>query len=228
MKPVLLDLFCGAGGAAVGYARAGFNVVGVDIRPQPRYPFKFIQDDAIKFAAEHASEYDAIHASPPCQGYSVIRFSSENYPRLIAEVREILASTGKPYAIENVEGAKREMLNYVTLCGSMFGLRVRRHRLFECNPVLLFSPASCNHSLRVVKKGRAPDPEKHLAAIYGHFSNQEYAREAMGIDWMNRDELGESIPPSYTEFVGAHLLRAVSVQQTLAAELPLSASQADL
>ena len=122
----------------------------------------------------------------------------------------MLRATGKPYVIENVEGARREMQNYLMLCGTMFDLRVRRHRLFECNPVLVFSPFSCNHLLRVVKKGRAPDPEKHLAAIYGHFSNQEYARRAMGINWMTRDELGEAIPPAYCKFIGEQLLKMIT------------------
>lgn len=209
-KPRLLDAFCGGGGAGMGYHLAGFEVVGVDNRPQKNYPFRFIQADALEFIEKYGPEFDVIHTSPPCQGYSGIRFSAENYDRLIPEVRAILRATQKPYVIENVEGARKEMHNYLMLCGSMFDLRVRRHRLFECNPALVFSPFSCNHSLKVVKKGRTPDPAKHLAAIYGHFANQDYARRAMGIDWMTRDELAEAIPPVYTRWIGERILEILS------------------
>jgi DNA (cytosine-5)-methyltransferase 1 len=202
MKPLLLDLFSGAGGAGYGYSLAGFDVVGVDINPQPRYPFEFHQADALEYLAAHGHEFDFIHASPPCQAYSVLRFSAENYPELIVPVREMLKKLGRPYCIENVSGAKGELENPLMLCGTMFGLRVIRHRLFECNPPIYFAPAPCNHHMPVVKKGKWADPEKHFAAIHGHFSNQEYAKKAMGIDWMSRDELAESIPPAYTQYIG--------------------------
>lgn len=212
-RPKLLDLFCGAGGAAMGYYRAGFDVVGVDIKPMPRYPFEFHQADALEYCAAHGAEFDAIHASPPCQGYSLIKINADAYEKLIPQVRDLLAKIGKPYAIENVEGARREMRNFVMLCGTMFGLRVRRHRLFECDPVLLMSPMSCCHWLKVVEKGKRPDRNRHFAAIYGHFSDKEYGREAMQVDWMSSDELAEAIPPAYTQFIGGYLLQAVEAQQ---------------
>jgi DNA (cytosine-5)-methyltransferase 1 len=203
----LLDLFCCAGGAAMGYYRAGFEVVGVDIEPQPRYPFEFHQADALEYLAVHGHEFDVIHASPPCQAYSAMKeFTTREYPKLIAPIRELLIASGKPYVIENVEGAKKEMINPLTLCGTMFGLRVIRHRLFETRPEIYFTPHPCNHWLRVVKQGRWPIDDKQFACITGSFSNQPYARRAMGIDWMKREELAEAIPPAYTEFVGRQLL----------------------
>lgn len=209
-RPIILDTFCKAGGATKGYQRAGFYVVGVDIEPQPHYcGDEFIQADALEYIAAHGKEYDAIHASPPCQGYSVIKINADAYQKLIPEVRRLLIETGRPYVIENVEGARREMKNFVMLCGTMFGLRVRRHRLFECYPLIMMSPMSCCHWLKVVKKGKRPDPSKHFAAIYGHFSDKAYGREAMQIDWMSSDELSEAIPPRYTEYIGAHLLAAL-------------------
>ncbi len=137
----LLDLFCGAGGAAMGYHRAGFDVVGVDIEPQPRYPFEFHQADALEFLAAHGHEYDAIHASPPCQAHSVItkrwKGRSEQHPQLIAPIRTLLNAIGKPYTIENVVGARAYLRKPLMLCGTMFGLetpqgnQLQRHRLFE-------------------------------------------------------------------------------------------------
>jgi len=202
----LLDLFCGAGGAAMGYHRAGFTeIVGVDIKPQPHYPFEFVQADALAYCAAHGHEFDAIHASPPCQGYSAMRsVTQREYPMLIEPVRRALVETGRPYIIENV--VRAPLQNPLMLCGTMFGLRVRRHRLFECNPAIYFAPATCRHWLRVVKQGRWPDEEKQFACVTGSFSNQPYARRAMGIDWMTRDEITEAIPPAYTEYIGAQLL----------------------
>lgn len=141
MRPRVLDLFCGAGGAAMGYHHAGFDVTGVDIAPQPRYPFAFIQADALEYVGSlswvELMQYDAIHASPPCQSYSVMsHLPGVGAPMLIADTRAALAATGLPYVIENVEGARREMRDPVMLCGTMFaGLPVRRHRRFEIEPV---------------------------------------------------------------------------------------------
>lgn len=195
MKLKLLDLFCGAGGASMGYHRAGFDVVSVDIAPQPRYPFRFIQEDAIQYLAKHWQEYDVIHASPPCQRYSSITPDKSKHPNLIPLVREMLVETGKPYIIENVPGAKDFLKNPIMLCGTMFGLDVIRHRLFECNPVVWFAPRSCSHQKKAVNCGRNPNPETEYHSIAGHFPNMAYAKKAMGIDWMNRGELAESIPP---------------------------------
>jgi DNA (cytosine-5)-methyltransferase 1 len=140
----ILDLFCGAGGCSMGYHRAGFEVVGVDVAPQPNYPFEFHQADALTFPLDG---FDAIHASPPCQGYSLANniHGRDDHPMLIADVRERLEATGLPYVIENVEGAKRHMRNFVTLCGLSLGCDVRRHRLFETNfPVM--APPCGDHS----------------------------------------------------------------------------------
>ena len=208
-RPRLLDLFCCQGGAAMGYSRAGFDVVGVDIVAQPRYPFEFHQGDALEYLAAHGHEFDAIHASPPCQAYSATK-SHPNvgaHPDLVGPTRDLLRVSGKPYAIENVPGAP--LLNYVTLCGTMFGLRVIRHRLFECSPALLFAPFSCRHHLPVVKWGKSPNPDNEFHSVVGHLSNVPYARAAMGIDWMAQDGLAQAIPPAYTEFIGRHLLEAL-------------------
>ncbi len=215
MKPLLLDLFCGAGGAAVGYHRAGFDVVGVDINPQPRYPFRFVQADALDFTSWHLAtwanpQWDAIHASPPCQGYSAMSNSRPEidgkYPRLIEPVRELLQATGLPYVIENVPGAKNEMRDPVTLCGQMFGLELYRHRLFESN-TWIEQPEHPAHTVPASKAGHWKPGT--VMSVAGHVSPIAKAREVMGIDWMTRDELAESIPPAFTEHVGSYLLLAV-------------------
>lgn len=167
-RPRLLDLFCGAGGAAKGYADAGFDVTGVDIKPQPRYPFAFVEGDALEYATEHGREYDAIHASPPCQGYSVMRnlpwLSGKDYPLLILPTRELLSAIGRPWVIENVEGARwgsRQLakrgleahgMKAAWLCGAMFGLPVYRHRMFETSFFFL-QPSHPRHQ-GVIKHGR--------------------------------------------------------------------------
>jgi DNA (cytosine-5)-methyltransferase 1 len=209
-RPRLLDLFCGAGGAAMGYHRAGFDVFGVDNRPQPRYPFEFVQADATTYPL---GGFDAIHASPPCQSYSVTAsLHTVTYPRLIEPVRERLRSAGLPYVIENVPGAP--LLNPMRLCGSSFGLGVRRHRLFETSFTVGFVPP-CAHYLQPapvdVTGTGASRLGKRLDGGGGNSRkprNLAHAREAMGIDWMNRVELAESIPPAYTEYIGAQLLAA--------------------
>ncbi len=209
----LLDLFCKAGGAGEGYRRAGFDVTGIDIEAQPNNPHRFIQADALEYLEAHGSEYDAVHASPPCQGYSNLKamHPGREYPMLIDALRDKLIDLGKPYIIENVEGAP--LISYsdlfgthgVMLCGSMFGLGVargflRRHRLFETSfPV---SQPCCNH------RGKA-------VGVYGHGGHtgkhrmlyREEASEAMQIDWMNRDEMCQAIPPAYTDFIGRQLLK---------------------
>ena len=142
-KPRLLDLFCGAGGCSVGYYRAGFEVVGVDIVPQPNYPFEFYQADALGFDFD-PGWFHAVHASPPCQAYSSLRgFTTTEYPQLIEYVRELLIQTGLPYVIENVVGAP--LINPIRLCGSSFGLKVWRHRLFETSFQIPLLPP-CSHS----------------------------------------------------------------------------------
>lgn len=206
-KLVLLDLFCGAGGAAMGYARAGFDVVGVDIQPQPRYPFRFIQADALTFPLEG---YDAIHASPPCQGYS--RMSqcrpglAATYPKLIERVRARLEASGVPWVIENVMGAC--IPDAIVLCGQSFGLPLYRHRQFASSG-LLFAPPHLPHRIRASSAGHW-EPGTYWS-ISGHVAPLALAREAMGVDWrMTQHELAESIPPAYTEWIGRQLMMALA------------------
>jgi DNA (cytosine-5)-methyltransferase 1 len=220
-RPILLDLFCGAGGAAMGYHRAGFDVVGVDINPQPHFPFEFIQADweeplwTLPGLWEREGRPYAIHASPPCQRYSSMtkRWDrSEDHPDLIAPVREHLEAIGVPYVIENVEGAP--LWGPLMLCGTMFGLRsgeytLRRHRLFEAGGgwSLDWAPAPCAHTgLALPVYGHAGGKSKRDGLT---FPGTDAWREGMGIDWMTGKELAESIPPAYTEFVGARLLAAL-------------------
>jgi DNA (cytosine-5)-methyltransferase 1 len=215
-RPRLLDLFCGAGGAAVGYYRAGFEVVGIDIEPQRHYPFTFIQADALDYPLDG---FDAIHASPPCQHYS--RFSrnlgrAHLHPDLVAPVRARLQGSGLPYVIENVEGAP--LLNPVTLCGSIFGLTIdidgqlchlRRHRLFESNAWLWSS--GCNHKGPAISVTGHGTPLAHVQR-FGRCIRVAEFRRLMDIDWMNRGELSQAIPPAYTEWLGRHLLTAIGLE----------------
>jgi DNA (cytosine-5)-methyltransferase 1 len=208
VKPRLLDLFSGAGGAAMGYHRAGFEVVGVDIRPQPHYPFEFHQADAMTYSLDG---FDAIHASPPCQRYSVATVfhpgRQAQHPDLVDPVRDLLDATGLPYAIENVMGAP--LRNPVMLCGTMFnGLRVYRHRNFECSPPIYWPPYHNAHLFRPTEVGRRV-AEHGWMTVAGHFSDVKAAGVAMGIDWMSRGELAEAIPPAYTEWIGRQLLAAI-------------------
>jgi len=213
-KPRLLDLFCGAGGAGVGYARAGFEVVGVDIAAQPRYPFEFIRSDALALDPAFVASFDAIHASPPCQSYSDLAKRNNNadaWPRLIDPTRDLLNASGKPWVIENVEGAP--LLNPVVLCGTMFpGLRVLRHRLFEANFEIIPPPHKKHPKVHTFDKrkshyGKTDDMRDFVQVTGGGNCSIAAARDAMGINWMNKGEINESIPPAYTEFVGKELLR---------------------
>lgn len=210
----ILDLFCGAGGAAMGYHRAGFEVVGMDIEPQPNYPFEFIQGNALSFDPEG---FDAIHASPPCQAYSTQTADRTKHPRLIGFVRHLLNKTGLPWIIENVEGARQELRDPIRLCGSSFGLDIRRHRYFEANWGLRGLP--CDHSWQT-PRFRSLSITQHragkLASVVGVHGHLNYPGEfeircrAMGIDWMTNDELVESIPPAYTEHIGIQLMEHLS------------------
>lgn len=223
-RPLLLDLFCGAGGAAKGYHDAGFDVVGVDLNPMPRFPYEFVQMDALEYMeTQDLSRFSAIHASPPCQNYSVgsARWRAEGYvyPDLIAPTREALIATGLPYVIENVSGARKHLINPVRLCGQTFGLGVVRHRYFETNWFLL-SPTHVRCVGAVTRDlvsvtGHGPPGRWYRAVtVAGHGGNSRSFKlstwkEAMGIDWMSRDELVESIPPAYTRYIGAQLLRVI-------------------
>lgn len=186
----------------MGYHRAGFEVVGVDIKPQPRYPFEFHQADALEYLAEHGHEFDAIHASPPCQAYSITKNIGNNkHPALIETTRIALEKTGKPFVIENVVGAP--LHSPVELCGAVFGLKVYRHRLFESN-VTLSQPNHRTHNDSTPRAGRGISP-KGFISVAGHMGNTDYVRTAMGIDWMVGHELSQAVPPAYTEYLGFQL-----------------------
>lgn len=214
-RPRILDLFCGAGGASVGYHRAGFEVVGIDIAPQKHYPFEFHQADALEYVAAHGHEFDAIHASPPCQRYSEITPESvkEEWPDLIAPTRVLLQAANKPYIIENVRGAARELIAPVVLCGYGFGLKTYRHRYFECNPFILVPP-HLKHPESCPPSGRGRSEVYGMISVTGNggapnldMPYLDYAGDAMGIDWMNRAELSEAIPPAYTKYLGLQLMQ---------------------
>jgi DNA (cytosine-5)-methyltransferase 1 len=218
VRPRLLDLFCGAGGAAMGYHKAGFDVVGVDIAPQPNYPFKLIQDDARDVVFMAWQGYDAIHASPPCQAFTAYRRTGNVgvYPDLIAEVRELLNATELPWVIENVEGAP--LHDPIVICGSQFDppMDIRRHRLFESNVQLEPPMWPCRHKLQAAKRfpgGRSKEQggsNRHPARMTIEVGTWDIPlavqQAAMGIDWMTLEELSEAIPPAYTEFIGRQLL----------------------
>ena len=217
MRPKLLDLFCGAGGASMGYHRAGFDVVGVDIEPQPHYPFEFHQADALLVLSNLVEgvspwSFDAIHASPPCQAYSagarMRTGNAKDHPRLIEPIRALLAACGVPWIIENVVGAPLD--RSAQLCGSMFGLAVRRHRIFESN-VLLWGPPPCRHADQDIVIGVYGDHPEDSVIRKGHparrASSIKHAQEALGIDWCPVwFGLKESIPPAYTEWIGKQLI----------------------
>lgn len=209
-QPLLLDLFCGAGGSAVGYARAGFKVIGVDMEPQPNYPFNMVVGDAMEYLDSLWTGvfFDAVHASPPCQSYSrALKHLAAPQPMLIEPIRELLDSTGLPYIIENVPGAP--LKNPVQLCGTSFGLRVYRHRLFETNfPV---EPLECQHKELAMNPHNVKGRER-IYAEFGERKNSEkiWAKE-MGVDcWMKtKHEVRECIPPVYTDYIGKYALEAM-------------------
>lgn len=205
----LLDLYSGAGGASVGYYRAGFtDITGVDIVNQPHYPFVFVQANALPYLREHGYEFDAIHASPPCQAHTQAqRIRGYSHTDLIGPTRDLLRQIGKPYIIENVPGAP--LINPIQLVGTMFGLKTMRPRLFECSfeiPFMLAPPMPAKQ----VKMGRPPRSGEFVQVV-GHFANVDYAREAMGIDWMTRNELAQAIPPAYTEYLGHYLMEHIQM-----------------
>lgn len=208
-RPRLLDLFCGGGGMGTGYYLAGFEVVGVDIAKQPRYPFAFFQADALEFVRLYGDRFDAIHASPPCQAYSRLgaRHPEREYPDLVAPTREALISTGRPYVIENVPEAP--LIDPFILCGSSFGLgtpdyQLRRHRAFETN-WLEWASARCQHDSRPVISvaGHAGRAGRNNSG------SSDERREAMGAPWLAGDSLPEAIPPAYGEFIGKRLFEFV-------------------
>lgn len=207
-KPICLDLYCGAGGCSVGYARAGFHVIGVDIKKQPNYPFTFIHGNALEF--DIPDWVDFIHASPECQRYSVTRHigsvNLDNYGDDIEPIREKLRATGKPYVIENVMGAPME--NPIVLHGTMFGLKVIRKRQFESNVYLMAPPVPIGKTFTNTAGGYSSfaNGATHISVAGNNF-NKHDGKVAMGIDWMNtHKELALSIPPAYTEFIGGQII----------------------
>lgn len=212
-KPTCLDLFCCQGGAGEGYRMVGFDVTGVDIKEQSNNPHRFVRSDALQYAQEHGKEYDFIHASPPCQGYTTMnnRWGKEKTPRMIAHVRELLRELGVPWVIENVLGARQWMTNPILLTGEMFGLRVYRPRLFELSHFILVSPAVRRQIDPVAVYGKE-DGRKIWRRKDGtelRCARLPEASAAMGIYWMTWDGLREAIPPAYTEWIGRQMLKFV-------------------
>lgn len=208
----ILDLFCCAGGAGAGYSRAGFDVIGVDIDPQPRYPFTFIEMNAIDFLDNTSLRgVDAIHASPPCQAWSDLQKQSGiEYEDFIGPVRERLQAIGLPYVIENVEGAP--LRDPVVLCGAMFPeLRTYRHRLFETNWPLVVpehpkhTVLTKTHDKRKRHYGAPVTDETFFQVTGGGNATVAEKKRALGIDWMIGKELNEAIPPAYTHWIGTQL-----------------------
>jgi len=200
--PKLLDLFCGAGGASVGYYYAGFDVVGVDQRDQTFYPFEFIKADALSLDYEFLMSFDVIHASPPCQNYStgsaLARMRGKKYPDLFKPVHRMLIAAGVPYVIENVVGSPAKGIG---LCGSMFGLGVRRHRIFQSNIPLSLPDTPCTCS----------DHHGEYITVAGSSFSKDEGALAMGIDWpIDKFQLKEAIPPAYTEWIGKQLIAFIS------------------
>lgn len=224
-RPRLIDLFCKAGGAGMGYHLAGFDVIGVDIEPQPNYPFEFIQADALEVLrdiTEHSTfmlrQLAAIHASPPCKAHTALQSmpNAREHPDLVGPTRELLKAAGLPYVIENVVGAPLE--NPIMLCGASFGLGadgrgLARHRLFECSFPVLVPP--CAHragSVIGIYGDHARKNRRHgEQSQYNAEDGLRFGREAMGIDWMEWHELAQAIPPAYTEHIGGYLLNALEV-----------------
>jgi DNA (cytosine-5)-methyltransferase 1 len=225
MRPRLLDLFCCQGGASRGYHDAGFTVYGNDLHEQVRYPFMFtrgdslltlerlIAGDSVPFGNGTESihwmrlaDFDAIHASPPCQLYSIThRINKSDFPDLIGPTRDLLVQTGLLYVIENVVEAREELIDPMLLCGAMFGIETYRHRLFETNFELI-APYHPAHLAKTTKMGRAP-VDGEFMHIVGNFSGVDRAREVMGMPWASRDGLREAIPPAYTEHIGLQLIK---------------------
>lgn len=237
-RPLLLDTYCGSGGAAQGYADAGFRVIGVDLDPKPlrHYPFPYLCADALETlgrltAGEHLQFSDgnsyglediaAIHASPPCQYYSRLRYlpwlRDRVYWRSIPPTRAALQATGQPYIIENVADAVWDMETPFIICGQALGLSLYRHRAFETSGLGLFQPGHLRHTA-VIEAGSASLGKRHHGlngwnGVAGHQSGIERHRSIMGIDWMTGAELSQAVPPAYTRFIGTQLLAHLEAQR---------------
>ncbi len=231
----LLDLFCCAGGAGMGYHRAGFEVVGVDLRPQPRYPFEFIEADVLSLDPAVIAGFDAVHASPPCQAHTAMKtmHNAKEHLDLVPETRALLNASGRPWIMENVVGAP--LLDPILLCGTMFGLGVedaelRRHRLFETSFSIPLHP-ECQHGARatigVYGEHVRNRQRARTIGIYGEGARDsrrkfdkgvpdftsDQGRAAMGIDWMTLAELSQAIPPAYTEWLGHQLMAHIQSER---------------
>lgn len=230
-RPLLLDMFCCAGGAGMGYHQAGFDVIGVDFKPQPRYPFAFIQADCLTLPLWFLQLFDAITASPPCQKHTSLNRmpNAKEHLDLIPETRAMLTLSGLPWIIENVVGAP--LISPIRLCGSMFGLgsgdaELQRHRDFEAN-FPIHKPGPCRHGSRGATiglyGGHARNRKRAVIGVFGHCQDHgrrtrnrgrpdftlDDSKAAMGIDWMTQTELSQAIPPAYTRWLGAQLLEQV-------------------
>lgn len=231
MRPLLLDLFCGAGGCARGYDLAGFDVVGVDLHPQPYYPYPFVEMDALTFARGlDLSAFAAIHASPPCQFHSQlthVRGGPGDHVNLIPDTQRVLEQAGRPYVIENVEGAREWLRDPVTLCGAAFGLGaecedgrwryLKRHRLFQLGgwslPILSTPGCQCDGREPIGVYGTGGRQHATMSANggrnRGYMGSLDECKAAMRIDWMPKDRLAQAIPPAYTQHLGQLLLEQV-------------------
>lgn len=219
----ILDLFCCAGGSSMGYHQAAEElhiehfITGIDHKSMLHYPFKFIKAEAIKYLKEHGAEYDFIHASPPCQGYSKTNnIHSKDYPKLIEEVRNLLVAIGKPYVIENVP--RSPLLNPIMLCGTYFNLKTYRHRLFESSETLSYPIHTPHRDKAIYESGHGPTKNGFIS-IFGHGGGKgwkeagiyyvDYAREAMGTPWMTKAEMSQAIPPAYTKYIGLQIFSTI-------------------
>jgi len=221
MSYKILDLFCGAGGAGKGYQDAGFDVTGVDIAAQPDYPGTFVQGDALAYLAAHGHEFDAIHASPPCQASSALTKGTNKgreYLNLIPATRALLALHNKPTVIENVQGS--DLRRDLTLCGEMFGLGVIRHRYFEVSGFAALPTPHKPHRGRVAGWRHGEWFDGPYFAVYGDGGGKGTVaqwQEAMGMRWTdNRKSIAEAIPPAYTRFIGGQVMQYLESQAAIA------------
>jgi DNA (cytosine-5)-methyltransferase 1 len=218
-RPLLLDLFCGAGGAGEGYRRAGFEIVGVDIVPQLDYPGTMVIANALDYVADNWRRFDAIHASPPCQASSTLTKGTNKgreYAQLIPETRRLLHATGLPTVIENVQGS--DLRRDLTLCGEMFGLGVIRHRYFELGGGFAAAqPAHKPHRGRVRGWRHGVYHDGPYLAVYGEGGGKGSVsewQEAMGIDWTDdRKAIAEAIPPAYSHYIGERLMTHLRLER---------------